>query len=218
MSERVAPSGGEPLTGPGRAPHQLELDDEQDPLDLFERWFDAARDDGVELPEATALATATPEGRPSVRMVLLKGMDDQGFTFFTNYGSRKASELDANPHASLCFHWKEQDRQVRIEGPVARVSEEESHSYFSTRPEGSKIGAWASDQSRPLASRAELEQRVRDVRRRFEETEIPLPPHWGGYRLTPQRIEFWQGRDDRLHDRIVFERVGAEWRTVRLYP
>lgn len=216
MSDGVAPSGGEPLTEPGRSP--LRIGDAHDPLELFERWFNAARDHGIELPEAMALATATPDGHPSVRMVLLKDMGAEGFTFFTNYESRKASELDANPWAALCFHWKELDRQVRVSGPVARVSEEESRDYFNTRPEGSKLGAWASDQSRPLSSRAELEERVEQVRRRFREAEISLPPHWGGYRLTPERIEFWQGRDDRLHDRIVFERDGTEWRTVRLYP
>lgn len=216
MSDKVSSSGGEPLTERGRAP--LQIEDTHDPLELFERWFNTARDHGIELPEAMALATATPDGRPSVRMVLLKGMDAEGFTFFTNYGSRKASELDANPWAALCFHWKELDRQVRVSGPVARVSEEESRSYFGTRPEGSKLGAWASDQSRPLPSRAELEERVEELRRRFQGTEIPLPPHWGGYRLTPEHLEFWQGRDDRLHDRVAFERDGTGWRTVRLYP
>jgi pyridoxamine 5'-phosphate oxidase len=189
-----------------------------DPLDLFQRWFDQAREHGIELPESVALATATPEGRPSVRMVLLKSADRGGFTFFTNYESRKGVELEANPHAALCFHWKELDRQVRVTGSVERVSDEESRDYFVTRPEGSRLGAWASDQSRPLASRSELEARVAEVGKRFGSGEIPLPPFWGGYRIAPERIEFWQGRQDRLHDRIAFDRDGNGWRAVRLYP
>jgi pyridoxamine 5'-phosphate oxidase len=189
-----------------------------DPLDLFHRWFDQAREHGIELPESVALATATPDGRPSVRMVLLKDADRRGFTFFTNYESRKSGELEANPHAALCFHWKELDRQVRIAGTVQRVSEGESRDYFVTRPEGSRLGAWASDQSRPLASRSELEARVAEVRERFGGQEIPLPPFWGGYRIAPERMEFWQGRQDRLHDRIAFDRDGNGWRAIRLYP
>lgn len=194
------------------------MNEASDPLDLFRQWFDQAREHGIELPESVALATATPEGRPSVRMVLLKDADRGGFTFFTNYESRKAGELEANPRAALCFHWKELDRQVRITGSVERVSEEESRDYFVTRPEGSRLGAWASDQSRPLASRSELEARVAEARKRFGAGEIPLPPFWGGYRIAPERIEFWQGRQDRLHDRIAFDRDGNGWRAVRLYP
>jgi pyridoxamine 5'-phosphate oxidase len=151
-------------------------------------------------------------------MVLLKGFDEAGFVFFTNYESRKAGELEANPRAALCFHWKELDRQVRITGPTARVSEEESRAYYVTRPVGSRIGAWASNQSRPLGSREELEKRVEELRARFEREDIPLPPFWGGYRLRPERIEFWQGRQDRLHDRIAFDRTEAGWTTTRLYP
>ena len=207
---------GEPITGPGR--EVFDVDASTDPVQLFGRWFAAARDEGIDLPEAVALATATPEGRPSVRMVLLKGFDPSGFTFFTNYESRKAGELDANPHAALCFHWKELDRQVRVTGSVTRVSTEESREYFDTRPVGSKIGAWASQQSRPLASREVLEARVVESTERFEEASIPLPPFWGGYRLVPDRIEFWQGRQDRLHDRIAFDRDGDGWTAVRLYP
>ena len=207
---------GEPITGPGR--EVFDVDASTDPVQLFGRWFAAARDEGIDLPEAVALATATPEGRPSVRMVLLKGFDPSGFTFFTNYESRKAGELDANPHAALCFHWKELDRQVRVTGGVTRVSTEESREYFDTRPVGSKIGAWASQQSRPLASREVLEARVVESTERFEEASIPLPPFWGGYRLVPDRIEFWQGRQDRLHDRIAFDRDGDGWTAVRLYP
>lgn len=216
MTEKSTDTAAEPLTGSGHAT----LDDQAgtDPVELFGRWFEAARSAGIELPEAVALGTATPDGVPSVRMVLLKGFDDAGFTFFTNYESRKAGELDANPRAALCFHWKELDRQVRLTGHVRRVSQEESREYFVTRPEGSRLGAWASKQSRPLASRTELEGAVEAVRRRFADGDIPLPPFWGGYRLVPDRIEFWQGRSDRLHDRIAFDRVDGGWSTVRLYP
>jgi pyridoxamine 5'-phosphate oxidase len=210
------PKHGDPITGPGR--EVFDVDASTDPVELFGRWFETARDEGIDLPEAVALATATPEGRPSVRMVLLKGVDQDGFTFFTNYESRKAEELDANPHAALCFHWKELDRQVRVTGGVTRVSTEESREYFDGRPVGSKIGAWASQQSRPLASREILEARVAESTERFAEAAIPLPPFWGGYRLVPDRIEFWQGRQDRLHDRIAFDRHGDGWTAIRLYP
>lgn len=210
------PKQVDPITGPGR--EAFDVDASTDPVELFGRWFEAARDEDIALPEAVALATATPEGRPSVRMVLLKGVDQSGFTFFTNYESRKAEELDANPHAALCFHWKELDRQVRVTGGVTRVSTEESREYFDSRPMGSKIGAWASQQSRPLESREVLEARVAESTERFAEASIPLPPFWGGYRLDPDRIEFWQGRQDRLHDRIAFDRDGEGWTAVRLYP
>jgi pyridoxamine 5'-phosphate oxidase len=216
MTEKSTDTAREPLTGSGD--ETLDAQAGTDPIELFERWFEAARTAGIDLPEAVALATATPDGVPSVRMVLLKGFDDRGFTFFTNYESRKAGELDANPRAALCFHWKELDRQVRLTGGVRRVSEEESREYFVTRPEGSRLGAWASKQSRPLASRTELEDAVEAARRRFADGDIPLPPFWGGYRLAPDRIEFWQGRSDRLHDRIAFDRAGEGWDTVRLYP
>ncbi len=207
---------GDPITGPG---HEVfDVDASTDPVELFGLWFEAARHEGIDLPEAVALATATPEGRPSVRMVLLKGADQSGFTFFTNYESRKAAELDANPHAALCFHWKEFDRQVRVTGGVTRISTEESRAYFDSRPVGSRIGAWASQQSRPLASREILEARVAESTERFAEASIPLPPFWGGYRLVPDRIEFWQGRQDRLHDRIAFDRDGDDWTAGRLYP
>lgn len=216
MSEAGASPSGDPITGSGS--EELRLREASDPLDLFHRWFDQARAHGIELPESVALATATPDGRPSVRMVLLKNADHRGFTFFTNYESRKAGELEANPHAALCFHWKELDRQVRVTGTVERVPEKESRDYFVSRPAGSRLGAWASDQSRPLASRSELEARLAEVRARFGNGEIPLPPFWGGYRVTPERIEFWQGRRDRLHDRIAFDRDGNDWQAVRLYP
>ncbi|MEX2467364.1 MAG: pyridoxamine 5'-phosphate oxidase [Gemmatimonadota bacterium] len=216
MLDRPTVPSGTPLTGSGGEP--LDLDTTDDPIELFGRWFDAALERGIELPEAVALATATPDAHPSVRMVLLKDADEHGFTFFTNYESRKAEELEANPRAALCFHWKELDRQVRVTGAVTRISDEESYRYFVTRPEGSRIGAWASKQSRPLASRAELEARVAELEQRFEGRDIPLPPFWGGYRLQPDRIEFWQGRPDRLHDRIGFDRAEDGWQAVRLYP
>ncbi len=150
--------------------------------------------------------------------VLLKSADPRGFVFFTNYGSQKARELDANPHAALCFHWAILQRQVRITGRVARVSDEESAEYFATRARGSRVGAWASRQSQDLGDREQLEQRIRDVEAEFAGDDVPRPPFWGGYRLDPERIEFWQGRADRLHDRLVFSRAGGGWTTRRLYP
>lgn len=189
-----------------------------DPVELFGGWFEAARKAGILLPEAMTLATASADGAPSARMVLLKGFGDDGFEFYTNLGSRKAVELEANPRAALCFHWGILQRQVRVEGRVERLSPEVAAAYFHTRPRGSRIGAWASRQSRPLEERAILERRVREVEKRFEGGQIPLPDFWGGYRLDPQRIEFWQGRADRLHDRLVFQREGQGWESRRLYP
>lgn len=203
--------------GQGLASGLPEAADDADPIDLFEAWFEAARESGILLPEAMTLATATPDGVPSARMVLLKQVDHDGFVFFTNYGSQKASELDANPHAALCFHWAVLQRQVRVSGTVGRVSEQESAEYFATRGHGSQIGAWASRQSQILESREELEERVRQIAAEHP-NEVPLPPFWGGYRLTPERIEFWQGRADRLHDRLRFQREGQAWKTRRLYP
>jgi pyridoxamine 5'-phosphate oxidase len=192
--------------------------EEADPIDLFEAWFGAARESGILLPESVALATSTPEGVPSVRMVLLKSVDARGFVFFTNYGSQKARELESNPRAALCFHWAVLQRQVRAAGRVERVSTQESADYFATRGRGSQLGAWASLQSQPLSSRDELERRAREVEERFAGGEVPLPPFWGGYRLDPLRIEFWQGRADRLHDRLVFQREAGGWATQRLHP
>lgn len=189
-----------------------------DPIELFGFWFEAAEESGIFMPEAVALATSTADGQPSVRMVLLKGFDERGFVFFTNYESRKASEIEANPRAALCFHWAVLERQVRVTGTVSRISEEESFDYFRTRGRGSRIGAWASRQSRPLPERAELEGRVRDASERFSGDEVPLPPFWGGYRIAPEAIEFWQGKADRLHDRLVFTRADGAWTTERLYP
>jgi len=189
-----------------------------DPIELFQAWLQAAEESGLLLPEAMSLATATPDGAPSVRMVLLKQADQDGFVFFTNYGSQKAAELDANPRAALCFHWPVLERQVRVTGSVARVSQSESAEYFATRNRGSRIGAWASRQSQVAANRDELEGRVRELEQKFAGGDVPLPSFWGGYRLTPERIEFWQGRPDRLHDRLRFEREGDSWAARRLYP
>lgn len=195
-----------------------DADADTDPIELFETWFEAARESGLLLPEATSLATATPDGVPSARMVLLKQVDAAGFVFYTNFESDKARDLDANPNAALCFHWPVLQRQVRVAGTVARISEDDNLAYFASRPRGSQIGAWASRQSRPLESRGELEQRAREHTAKFSDGEVPLPPFWGGYRISPLRIEFWQGRADRLHDRLVFRREGHLWSTQRLYP
>lgn len=177
-----------------------------DPLALFHRWFEDAKKSGIYLPESMALGTATADGRPSVRFVLLKGYDERGFVFFTNYGSRKADHLRANPHATLIFHWAILQRQVRLEGTVGKISEEESEAYFRTRARGSRIGAWASRQSEVMESREELEARVKRYEEEFEGRDVPLPPFWGGYRLSPHTFEFWQGRANRLHDRFRFVR------------
>ena len=164
------------------------------------------------------LATADAQGRPSARLVLLRGVDARGFVFFTNYDSRKGRELTENPNAALCFYWASLDEQIRIEGAVSRVSAEESDTYFGGRPRGSQLGAWASDQSRVLASRETLEEKYRDVERRFEGQPVQRPPFWGGFRLVPSRIEFWYGRPDRLHDRVLYVRESTGWRIERLYP
>ena len=188
-----------------------------DPLRQFELWFAAAGDAGLPAPEAMALATATPEGAPSVRMVLLKGADERGFAFHTNYESRKGRELTANPSAALLFHWQPLGRQVRVEGLVERLETVESVAYFHTRPLGSRLAAWASPQSRPLADRAELDRLYAAAAERFG-AEVPLPPHWGGFRLLPTAYEFWQHCADRLHDRIRYEREGDGWSQTRLAP
>ena len=165
-----------------------------------------------------ALATADATGRPSVRMVLLRAADERGFDFFTNYESRKALELTENPHAALCFHWDSLEEQIRIEGRVELLAPGESDAYFKSRPRGSQLGAWASDQSRVLSTREMLEEQYRAIERRFEGQPVPRPPFWGGFRLVPNRIEFWYGRPDRLHDRIVYNRAGDGWTIERLYP
>jgi len=190
-----------------------------DPLTLFDAWFDEARRSEPNDPEAMALATVGADGQPSVRMVLLKRRDARGFTFHTNMGSRKGVELAGNPNAALLFHWKTLRRQVRIEGRAERVSGEEADAYFATRSRGSRLSAWASDQSRPLASRAEFEQRVAEATARFEGGDVPRPPHWSGFRVSPERIEFWSDREFRMHERRLFLPDGAGgWTEGLLYP
>ena len=196
--------------------HEDDLD--PDPLRQFHAWFAEAAAGGVEVPEAMALATATPDGRPSVRMVLLKEAAEAGYAFHTNYESRKGEELAANPWAALLFHWRPLGRQVRVEGWVERLPAEESEAYFRTRPLNSRLAAWASPQSRPLAGRDELDRLYADAAARFPDEDMPRPPHWGGFRLVPAAYEFWQHRDDRLHDRVRYERDEAGWTRSRLAP
>lgn len=189
-----------------------------DPITLFGAWMADAVATEPNDPNAMTVATCTPDGRPSARIVLLKDYDPHGFVFYTNHEGRKGQELRANPYAALLFHWKTLQRQVRIEGPVSVVTDAEADAYYATRARISRLGAWASDQSRPLSSRAELEQRVRDVDQRHPGDVIPRPPHWSGFRVSPVMIEFWQDMPFRLHDRRVYTAAGDGWTQQALYP
>jgi pyridoxamine 5'-phosphate oxidase len=204
-----------------QVPNQLlenELD--PDPFVQFERWFEAAKASGAPMPEAMTLATASLDGEVSARLVLLKGFDHRGFVFFTNYSSRKAKQLHDNPRASLVFWWPALERQVRLEGAVVRTTEEESDAYFATRPRGSQLGAWASEQTKVIAGRGALDQRFEELSTTYKDLPIPRPPHWGGYRVIPLLFEFWQGRTDRLHDRFGYRlrNDAKDWVVERLSP
>lgn len=189
-----------------------------DPIAQFRSWLAAAERAGFELPEAMTLATATARGRPSARIVLLKRVDERGFVFHTNVESRKGRELAENPRAALVLHWQGLGRQVRVEGRVEPVSTEEAEAYFRTRPRGGQIGAWASRQSEELESREALEAKVEEIAAEYAGCEVPLPPFWGGFRVAPDRVEFWQHGEDRLHDRYVYERADSGWAIARLSP
>jgi len=195
-----------------------ELDVDLNPFVQFDKWFQQTLNARVPEPNAMVLATATPEGRPSVRMVLLKSFDERGFVFFTNYESRKSVELLLNAHAALLFYWQELERQVRIEGSVEKVSRKETEEYFQTRPPESKLGAWASKQSSVIPGRGVLEQKAADLKEKYRDQDVPAPPFWGGFRVQPTIFEFWQGRANRLHDRIRYTLSGGVWTIERLSP
>jgi pyridoxamine 5'-phosphate oxidase len=196
----------------------LEGDVAPEPIAQFLAWFDEARRAQLREPNAMTLATATPDGAPSARVVLLKGVDERGFVFYTDYRSRKGEELAANPRAALVLFWGELERQIRVTGTVARVAPEESDAYYRSRPLGSRLGAWASHQSRVIPGRAGLEARAAEMAERFADGDVPLPPHWGGFRVAPETVEFWQGRPSRLHDRLRYVKEGEGWRVERLSP
>jgi pyridoxamine 5'-phosphate oxidase len=200
-------------------PQLLESDVDPDPLRQFDAWYDDAQTRGIAQSDAVTLATSTRDGIPSARMVLLKGRDARGFQFFTNYESVKARELAENPRACLVFYWAILNRQIRVVGTVTKLPREDSEKYFRTRHRGSQIGAWASQQDQILSSRAELDDRVRELDKAYEGAEVPTPPHWGGYVVAPTSVEFWQGRDSRLHDRLRYtRRADGSWRIERLSP
>jgi pyridoxamine 5'-phosphate oxidase len=210
-----------PLEGARRDYEGEHLDPDHvaaEPIEQFRAWFAAARDAGVYEPEAMTVSTVGADGRPSSRYVLLRGLDQRGFVFYTNYHSAKARALAERPYAALTFGWLPIHRSVRVEGPVARLAESESDAYFASRPRAAQIGAWASPQSTIVAGRAELERSASAAEQRFAGGEVPRPPHWGGFVVRPDRVEFWQGRAGRLHDRVRYERDGDGWRIERLAP
>ena len=189
-----------------------------DPMALFETWFQDAQGSELNDPDAMSLATATPDGAPSVRMILLKGLGPDGFAFYTNKESYKGNQIAANTKAALCFHWKSIRRQVRVEGTLSEVAPSQADAYFASRSRESQIGAWASDQSRPLVERADFMDRVTEASARFEGQDVPRPPHWSGFWLSPAMIEFWLDQPHRMHDRLVYRREGTDWKAERLYP
>lgn len=225
LSKSAAPGGQNPNENPKEHPEGEEPDEAvfttADPFRLFEEWLERARGTEPNDPNAMALATVSESGMPNVRMVLLKGVDEDGFVFYTNLESQKGEELKANQVAALCFHWKSQRRQIRVQGIVEAVSAEEADAYFASRPKDSQIGAWASKQSRHLEGRFELEAEVAKYAAKYALTKVPRPPHWSGFRIRPIRFEFWRDRWFRLHDRVIFHRDDVEkgdWMSERLYP
>ena len=194
------------------------ISEQESPFDLFDSWFGDAKESETSDPNAVAVATVSGDGKPSVRMVLLKSVDEQGFVFYTNLGSRKANQIEANNNVAMCFHWKSLKRQVRVEGAVQPVSPEEADEYFGSRPKMSQIGAWASKQSQKLEGRLALEKRIAEYTAKFNIGTVPRPEFWSGFRLVPEMVEFWQDQTFRLHDRIVYERDGDGWATHRLLP